>query len=504
MIIISGIVKTVTIVTVFSCFERFLGFIYRIFLSRTLGSEGLGAYQIALTLFGVLLTFLASGVPITVSRLMTKYRSLHDKQAERDVITAGVLFTLIFSIPLVAILFLLRNRLDFLFSDESAKQIFYIVLPGLIFTSVYAVFRGSFWGNKCFLTYSIIELLEELSMLLIGIILITFSVGKLSDEDRAGIAVIASYLFSFTLSSLIFFIRKGKFGKPRAQLAPLFSSAMPITLMRTGSSLINSAVAVILPARLIASGLSAQQALSQFGVALGMAIPLLFLPSTLIGSLAVVLVPELSENFYKQQNRRMKRNIEKALVFSVFTASVVIPLYISLGKELCILFYANENAGIYLSFAAIIMLPMSISMISTSMLNSLNCEKQTLLYFLIGSAFMLLSIYFLPKYLGIYSLLIGFAMSFSTSSVLNVSLLKKKSREKIVFTRFTLLSLLFIAPSALLGFFIKNLLKNILPLFFRLAVSGLCVVAFVLIFYAIFGLIDFKRLFYVYVKRRKE
>ena len=48
--------KTVAIVTLFSICEKFLGFIYRIFLSRSIGSEGIGIYQVALSVFALLLT----------------------------------------------------------------------------------------------------------------------------------------------------------------------------------------------------------------------------------------------------------------------------------------------------------------------------------------------------------------------------------------------------------------------------------------------------------------
>ena len=62
------------LVTVLSCFERFLGFIYRVYLSRELGAEGLGLYQITLSVLGLFMTITSSGVPISVSRTMIKYR----------------------------------------------------------------------------------------------------------------------------------------------------------------------------------------------------------------------------------------------------------------------------------------------------------------------------------------------------------------------------------------------------------------------------------------------
>ncbi len=74
-----NIYKSAAMVTVFSTVEKGLSFIYRIILTRSIGAEGLGIYQICLTVFAVFLTVASSGVPVTVSRLMAKSRATGDK-----------------------------------------------------------------------------------------------------------------------------------------------------------------------------------------------------------------------------------------------------------------------------------------------------------------------------------------------------------------------------------------------------------------------------------------
>ena len=101
--------KTVAIVTVFSICEKFLGFLYRIYLSRTIGAEGVGLYQVALSVFALLLTICASGTPITVSRLMTKYRAEGKTLKAEKVISAGLSFTLLLVLPVCAVFFLFTD-----------------------------------------------------------------------------------------------------------------------------------------------------------------------------------------------------------------------------------------------------------------------------------------------------------------------------------------------------------------------------------------------------------
>ena len=198
--------KTVALVTVFSISEKFLGFLYRIYLSRTIGAEGIGLYQVALSVFALLLTICCSGVPITVSRLMTKYRAENREDKVQKVISAGLLFTFLIVLPVLAVFFIFSDKFEFLFADKRCIGIFLVVLPGLIFTSIYSVLRGVFWGDKDFLPYSIIELLEEICMIIIGIILINYATDLYQGAFRAGVAVLCSYVFSFTLAFIVFFI----------------------------------------------------------------------------------------------------------------------------------------------------------------------------------------------------------------------------------------------------------------------------------------------------------
>ena len=82
--IIKSIFKTVAYVTAFSFAERFLGFVYRIFLSRKLGAEGLGIYQISLSVLGLFMTMTSAGIPITVSRIITKTKAKKTKTSLRN------------------------------------------------------------------------------------------------------------------------------------------------------------------------------------------------------------------------------------------------------------------------------------------------------------------------------------------------------------------------------------------------------------------------------------
>ncbi len=466
----NNIYRSAAQVTAFSTVEKGLSFVYRIILTRIIGAEGIGIYQICLTVFSVFLTVASSGIPVTVSRLMAKSNAKNDISGKHAAVTAGVICTLAVTVPIALILFFGRNAFGFLFSDVRCVQIFVILLPGLVITSIYAVIRGSFWGNKQFLPYSIIELVEDAIMVFAGIALIWGVTDPVIGARNATFAVLISYTFSFIASLFWYFKKGGKFVNPKKQLKPLLSSATPITAMRTATSLLNSAVSVLMPALLIsACGYTSSEALAIYGVAMGMAVPLLFAPSALIGSIAVVVAPELSENYYRKRENAVRYDVEKTVKAATFIATVLIPILFVLGNALSVLLFDNEFCGELVRNCSFIVLPLCISLITNTILNSMNCEKLTLLNFCIGAVAMITSVLFLTRYLGVYAYALGLGLSQIICATLNLRLLRKKCAG-IAYIKYTVRSIMVAVAACLFGWLLNGIISHYLAPIWQLLI----------------------------------
>lgn len=492
--------KTTALVTMFTAFEHFLGFLYRIILSRTLGAEGLGVYQVALTVYSVFLTVSASGLPVTLSRVISKHRAAGTPKKGHAATSAAVLIALMFSLPITLLLFFLRDPFSQIFADPRSADLFYILLFGLSFTALYSVIRGSFWGNRRFFAYSVVELFEEISMITIGILLIMVIPSDLPNVNKAAVAVFVSHFLSFVIALGYYLIKGGKFASPKKEFLPILKSSLPVTSMRAASSLISSLISVLFPMRLIASGVSPARAMSEYGVVYGMVMPVLMLPSTLIGSVALVLVPELAENYYKKDKEKVALLVKKALNVTLLTAFCLLPLFFVCGESVGIFLFSDAESGKIISYSAFLLVPMSISMITTSMLNSIGCEKQTLYFFLAGSAAMLLSVWFLPKYLGSWALVVGMTLDYLLVSVSSLILLGRRTK----LTSGKYCGKLFIVAllSAAAGYGVKYLLMRfmsyipatVITLLFMFALEALLVWAF--------RLFDFKGFFKGFLSKK--
>lgn len=467
-----NIYKMAMMVTVFSVLEKVFGFIYRIILSRTLGAEALGIYQTALSVFAVLLAVVSSGIPMTISRLTTKYRAENNINAQYSLLSAGLISGLAFAIPIFILLYFGQNWFSFLFTDERCMPIFLILLPSLIFNTIYSAVRGVFWGNKQFVSYCVIDLIEELALMIGGIILVSTASNVFLGAERIAYSVVIAYVLSCTLAVTWYLIKGGKLKSPAHQFGALLAPAIPLTGMRASNSILNMVIFLILPMRLIASHQSSSQAMQEIGVTLGMVLPILSIPATLIGAIALVLVPELSENFYKKEFKLLKENIEKAIKVTTLIACILIPPLFILGEDMGILLFGNQHSGEMIRNSCIILIPTSISMITTGILNSLGYEKKTCLYFFIGAIATLVCIWFLPQFFGIYSLIIGIALSAIISTILNFQLLAKTSQLKLIYFKFIFLTILTILPSILIGYILKICIAKSLPLYLSAFLIG--------------------------------
>ena len=487
--------------TVFSTIEKSLSFAYRIILSRFLGAEGLGIYQICLSVFSVFLTAASSGIPVTVSRMIAKQTAMGTSSGKHAVVSSGVASTLMLTVPAAIIIFFGRNLIAFLFPDRASLDIFLLLLPGLILTSVYAVMRGAFWGNKQFMPYSLIELAEDAVMVVLGTVLVFSATSPTDGAYRATIAVLASYIFSFVVSVGWYVLHGGRFVNPKGQLRPLLASAMPITAMRTSTTLLNSVVATFLPALLIgACGYDSAGALALYGAVTGMSLPVLCIPNSLIGSIAVVVAPEMSEDYYAKRTERLKGDIEKTIKTAALIAALLIPPLFTLGRDIGVLLFDNAFSGEVITAFAFMLLPMCVSMMTTTVLNSLNCEVQTLIYFFTGALFMLACIFILTPFTGIYSYMIGLAGSNVITAALNLRLLKRKC-PGVACLKYAALSGAVSAFGAVFGLTLSGLTAALAPLP-RIAICAGATALFTLAAFYCLGLTDFIDVKKLFSKRR--
>ncbi len=475
------IAKAVMTITAFNVAERALGFLFKIYLSREIGAVGMGIYSVALSFFFVLLTLIVSGIPLVVSKLTAK-----DNENSGGVCSAALIVELIAAVVICLVTLALNKPIGSLFAERESMMLVLIMLPALVFSGVYSSFRGVLWGEKKFMSVSIVELIEQVARILVCVVLFVVAGDKIRS---VAISMVAACAVSALACAIFYFAGKRRLKSPRAHFKPLLSSSVPITLSRTTSSINSYITAIAIPFLLMSTGLNAEQSMYVFGSCVGMALPLLYMPITVVGSLAFVMIPTLSQAYAEKDKKNMCSQIQNALTFSIIVAAIALPVISSLGDEIGILLYDNADAGMFIKKSAWLLIPLSFENIASSMLNSLDLEKKSLINYLIGAGLMYAICFCFYSRFDMDIYMIAFGLSLVLSSVLDIIDIKRRTGFKLTFIRPLVICLAAAYPSWLLTEFVSNLIENGIVSMIVAAIGG---AAFMALLAVVFGAIDFE------------
>ena len=171
--------KAVAIVSIFSIITRLLGFFFRIFLSRKLGAEGLGLFQMATSVLGIFMTLISSGLPLTTAKLVSKYEVNNELKRRNQVVTSALIIALVVAVLCSTIILILKRVWGVILTDNRAVELLIILIPSIIFSAVYAIFRGALWGQNDYFSCGLTELIEQIVRFALTFIML-FTISLLS------------------------------------------------------------------------------------------------------------------------------------------------------------------------------------------------------------------------------------------------------------------------------------------------------------------------------------
>lgn len=416
--------RSFLVVTGFSIATRLASFIFKMWMSRSLGAEIVGLYQIALSVLLMLFTITA-GAPTVLSRKVAEAGVNGDIKKQNALLSASAVMGLGVSAVICAVLYALGDRLSFLFSNPQCLPLFFIMLPTLVTSTLYASLRSWFWGRKNFIAFSSTELVDEIVKIVLSIVFAGGFVGTISGARGIALAMTISDAFCVLVLAILFFIAGGRIAKPKG-FKQLTLGIVPLSATRIITSLGASLTALVIPQMLVKGGLSVAEATAEYGRVAGMALPLIMAPVTFISALSIVLIPDVASLRSKNDVGALRAKLSSCVTFGVVIASFFFAVYLPLGTSLGTILFGDEKAGNFVSYCSMMLFPISIAQSTTPMLNSLGKEKNTLLHTFLGALAMLPCIIFMPRYIGVYAMALGSGVCFLVISIANFIVLKKE------------------------------------------------------------------------------
>lgn len=472
------IFRSFALVSASAAFTRLISFVFKIYLSRTLGAEMLGVYQIASSVIATLACVSSSGIPVTLSRLVAENAALGRKNKGSSFLSASIVISLSFAIAACALFAAFPSLAEKLFSDSRCVTVFYIMLPLLATSALYSCLRGWFWGNKNYGVYATTELTDEITKILFSVLLLSGTLAFINADEAYAYAIVASDVVVVIMLITLYFVCGGKAAKP-CGFKEIAGSSAPLTATRLSGSAVTTLISLSLPVLLCkAFSLTTSQATAELGRATGMVMPLLFAPTAITGSLAVVVIPEFASMNAVNGSDRIGSALSRAIKYSCLVTGFFFALFAASGVALGRLLYDDEQAGRYISFAAIAMLPMGANGLCVSTLNSLGKETSTFVSHAAGLGVLVVVLFACVRFAGIYAYFVALTVSHACSLAINAAKLSKlvKPDKKPLVQAAS--AYVFCAVSAFAFFPLCNLLSDL--------VSDLFAVAAVFLLFAVF------------------
>ncbi len=299
-----------------------LGFFYRIALSRMIGAEVMGLYQLIMPVYAVLLSLTAVGLTAAVSNLSARFHALGRRGAVERTLTVSLRAFLLLALVLGAGVVVLYDPISICLLGDARTQLGLLLLPAcVLLTGVENLHKHQFYGTGQVRAPALVELAEQ--FVRTGAVLGLLAVFLPQNAERTVGLIVAGMILCevFSAGTLVALrLRQRRHDtRPPGPREPrlgrqIAAVALPIGATALLGNLLGSANAVLIPARLVAAGMEVSYAMSAFGVLCGMTLPMLTLPTAFLGALNLLLVPRLAESTALGRKKEVHRRIDRALL----------------------------------------------------------------------------------------------------------------------------------------------------------------------------------------------
>lgn len=376
---------------------KVLGSVNRILLSRLLGGEGIGLYQMAYPLYVLIQAIAYAGIPAAISILVSGYAARQDFAGVRRVFKLSFAFTVALGLLLAGGFWALASWLSAsgILQDGRAYLAMLALVPAVFFCIVLASFRGFFQGLQLMTAPATAQIAEQLirisAMLTFAFLLLPY--GLEYAAAGAAFAAVPGSIAGFI--ALCFFYRHYKKSwqgdtpqiksrdKAGFLLKRIILLALPVSCANILVPVTSGIDMLLVPARLCASGFSVSEATTLYGYLAGMAQPLLLLATIPTGALAASLVPAVVEAMTLDMAQvRAKASLALKLCCLVtLPASIGMSL---LAPGIALLLYGTEKAGTALMHTGPALFLLGLQQITAALLQGMGHTAVPMLNMLVG------------------------------------------------------------------------------------------------------------------------
>ena len=398
--------KGTLILTVASFVVKVIGSLNWIFVSRILGGEGIGLYQMAFPIYFFAMSISQAGVPVAISIITA------ERVALKDVFGARRVFRI--SMTLMVFTGLLFSLLTYFgagwliewqfIRDPRAYMAVVALSPTIFFVTLLASSRGYLQGWQRMTPTAVSQIVEQIFRVLTMVLFASLLLPMGLDYAAAGASLGA---FAGAIGGLLVLVYyhwkldkdiEREYGPnlappPGEAPAPLgaivrriFSLALPVSAASIMLPIVSNLDLLIVPQRLEIAGYTVPQATELFGYLTGMAVPLVNLATILTASLAVSIVPAISEARALKDTQRVYNQTAAAVRISNFVCFPAFVIVFVLATPISTLIYNAPGAGPAVLVSSFSIVLLGLHQVSTAVLQGLGHPKIPMINMILAAA----------------------------------------------------------------------------------------------------------------------
>lgn len=467
-------IKNAAILTVTSLILRTVGIFFRVWMTRTIGAEGMGLYGLIISVYVLGSTFATTGICTAVTRLVSELPE--DSGQISKVMKRATLLTLIIATASSALIYFLAEPIcKYLLFDMRAVKAIKILVIALPFMGLSSIMRGYFIGKRQTSYPSISQLLEQLVRMAFVVWLVTLVAPYGLTYTSAAILLGDGVSEAAGCLLLYIFYRNDRRKTPKRK-APnlpvthkLLHIAVPITAGRYIHTLLRTVENLIIPLRLSVFSSDKTRSLEQFGMIKGMAIPLLFFPASFLTAFSTLMIPEISEAIAEGRTATVRRVTDKSITITVIAATLIGGIFFVCGGDIATLLYDSTDTGILIRSLAPLVPFMYLESVCDGILKGLDQQKHSFYYGIIDSGSRIILIWFIVAARGMQGFLLIMVYSNLLTSLLNLRRLLKVTETEVKYKSWIILPTIAIILACTLGFLSVRMVDGSL---LRVAVGG--------------------------------
>lgn len=392
---------------------------FQVYISKKLGAEGIGLFELVMSIYGLGLTIGGMGIRVASTCIIAEEMGYGRPQGVQRAIRLCMIYGTIFGLIAAGATVIFAPLLSSAWIGD-IRAVLPLKISGIVipFSVLSSVMAGYFTASGKLGRYVVIEFFERGFSIVVTVFLFKLFEGRGIEYSCA--CIVGGSGISTALSLLVLYSAyKYDFLSSSDKVPPigkrLVSLALPLGGNELARSGLNTLEHMLIPRGLKSYGQGEGQALASYGTIHGMVFPVITFPTAILYSLADILIPELSSCRAANMPNRVRYIVSHIMRLCMVFSALCCTLLFSVGNCLGELIYSSSETDIFFVMFSPLVIVMYMDTIVDGMLKGLGQQVYNVRLNTCTSVLdIALLLVLLPKY-GIN----GYIAAFSITKVVN-------------------------------------------------------------------------------------